>query len=259
MSGEPVIELRSIGNRFGRHVVHEGLDLTVHRGEVLGIIGVSGGGKTVLLHTMALLRRPDAGQVRLFGRDALALSPAELRRLRLRLGFMFQNGALFSGLTVFENVRFPLDEHTRLPARLKGELAMLKIGLAGLEAEAAGKYPRALSGGMVKRAALARTLALDPTVLFLDEPTAGLDPVTAGAFDQLVVQLKGLLDLTVVMVTHDLDTLWSATDRVAFLADRRVVAVAPIEELAQTPHPAIQAYFSGRRVQQARERAWKTE
>ncbi len=259
MRAEPIIQLSGIHNCFGRNVVHEDLSLEVYRGEILGIIGVSGGGKTVLLHTMALLRRPDRGEVRIFGHDTRVITPAAERRLRLRLGFMFQNGALFSSLTVFENVCFPLDEHTRLPEELKREVVMLKIQLAGLETEAAAKCPRALSGGMVKRAALARTLALDPEVLFLDEPTAGLDPVTAGAFDDLVVELKSMLGLTVVMVTHDLDTLWSATDRVAFLADRRIVAVAPIEELTKNSHPAIAAYFSGRRVEQARERAWKAK
>ncbi len=257
MNDEPIIQLSGIHNCFGRHVVHKDLSLQVYRGEILGIIGVSGGGKTVLLHTMAMLRRPNQGKVRVFGRDTHSLAPDEERLLRLRLGFMFQNGALFSSLTVFENVRFPLDEHTLLSPELKQEVAMLKIHLAGLETDSAAKYPRELSGGMIKRAALARTLALDPTVLFLDEPTAGLDPVTAGAFDDLVVKLKSMLDLTVVMVTHDLDTLWHATDRVAFLANQRIVAVAPIETLAKLPHPAIAAYFSGRRVSQARERAWK--
>ncbi|BCX81759.1 phospholipid/cholesterol/gamma-HCH transport system ATP-binding protein [Methylomarinovum caldicuralii] len=243
---EAVIELRGIHNRFGATVVHEGIDLSVRRGEILAIIGASGSGKSVLLRTMALLHRPTSGQIRLFGCDARRLSGEAERHLRLRLGFMFQNGALFSSLTVFENVRFPLDEHTRLPASLKREIVMLKIALAGLEAGDAAKYPRQLSGGMVKRAALARTLALDPEVLFLDEPTSGLDPVTAGAFDELVVELKSLLDLTVVMVTHDLDTLWNATDRVAFLAGHRLVAVAPIRELVHHPHPAIAAYFAAR-------------
>lgn len=254
-SPTPLIELQGIENRFGQHVVHHDLDIAVYRGEILGIIGVSGGGKTVLLHTMALLRRPAAGRVELFDQDAAHLSSEQARELRLRLGFMFQNGALFSGLTVLENVRFPLDEHSHLPNPLKQSLALLKIQLAGLEIQDANKYPRALSGGMTKRAALARTLALDPSILFLDEPTAGLDPVTAGSFDRLVVQLKSMLDLTVVMVTHDLDTLWSATDRVAFLADQRVVAIAPIDELVRNPHPAIKAYFSGERVKWVRSRS----
>ncbi len=254
--GEPIIELRGIHNRFGTAVVHDNVNLTVYHGEILGIIGASGSGKSILLRTMALLHRPSQGEVRLFGCDAFRLSPEAERRLRLRLGFMFQNGALFSSLTVFENVRFPLDEHTRLPESLRHELVMLKIQLAGLAPEDAAKYPRQLSGGMAKRAALARTLVLDPTVLFLDEPTSGLDPVTAGAFDALVVELKSLLDLTVVMVTHDLDTLWSATDRVAFLAEHRIVAVAPIAELVHHPHPAVAAYFSGRR-RRAGEGEWK--
>ncbi len=259
MNAEPVIQLCGITNRFGRNVVHQDLSLEVYRGEVLGIIGTSGGGKSVLLRTMAMLHQPACGKVRLFGRDALSLTREEEKRIRLQLGFMFQNGALFSSLTVFENVRFPLDEHTRLSPALKSEVVMLKIRLAGLEAGAAVKCPRELSGGMVKRAALARTLVLDPAVLFLDEPTSGLDPVTAGAFDRLVAKLKTMLDLTVVMVTHDLDTLWSATDRVAFLADKGIVAVAPIEELVENPHPAIAAYFSGRRAYHRGEREWNPE
>ncbi len=259
MKTEPVIQLRDINNRFDHNLVHQGLSLEVYRGEILGIIGVSGSGKSVLLRTMALLHRPFSGEVHIFGHDALSLGLEEEKRMRLKLGFMFQNGALFSSLTVFENVRFPLDEHTRLTQRIKSEVVMLKIHLTGLETEAAAKYPRELSGGMVKRAALARTLVLDPAVLFLDEPTSGLDPVTASTFDTLVAELKNMLDLTVVMVTHDLDTLWNTTDRVAFLADRRIVAVAPIQELINHPHPAIMSYFSGRRRHPAKERAWKAK
>jgi len=255
VSREAVIELEGIVNRFGAHTVHEGLDLTVYRGEILALIGASGSGKSVLLRTMALLHRPQAGRVRLFGRDTAALGGDEARRLRLRLGFMFQGGALFSSLTVLENVRFPLDEHTRLAPALKREIAMLKLKLARLEPAVAHQYPRELSGGMVKRAALARTLVLDPQVLFLDEPTSGLDPVTAGAFDELVVELQAMLDLTVILVTHDLDTLWNATDRVAFLAEGRIVAVAPIGELVRHPHPAVRAYFAGRR--RRREAVWE--
>ncbi|MCC7413977.1 MAG: ATP-binding cassette domain-containing protein [Gammaproteobacteria bacterium] len=248
----PVVELRQITNRFGDHIIHEHLDLEIRAGETLAVVGGSGSGKTTLLRTMILLSRPNDGQVRLFGADALDLGEDEEQRLRTRLGVMFQQGALFSSLTVLENVTVPLTEHTLLPTPVVRELALLKLGLVGLEAEAAGRYPRELSGGMLKRAAVARALALDPEIVFLDEPTAGLDPVSANAFDELIVQLKETLGLTVVIVTHDLDTLWHATDRVAYLAERRVVAVAPVAELADHAHAQIAAYFGGPRGRAAR-------
>lgn len=247
MDREHVVEVRDLETRFGETLVHQHLDLDVERGEILAIVGGSGSGKTVLLRHMILLTRPSRGAVRLFGQDCSHPSADELRALRRRIGVMFQHGALFTGMTVLENVCFPIAEHSRLKQAQREELGMLKIRLAGLPAEAAGKLPNELSGGMIKRATLARALAMDPELLFLDEPTSGLDPVSAGAFDERIMELRELLGLTVVMITHDLDTLWTATDRVAFLADRKVVAAAPIAELVNTSHPAISGYFTGTR------------
>ncbi|MDV3238946.1 MAG: ATP-binding cassette domain-containing protein [Gammaproteobacteria bacterium] len=248
---ETVIELRGVCTRFGSFSVHEGLDLDVRRGEVLAIVGGSGSGKTTLLHEMIMLRRPSAGSIRLFGEDVVDASPAVQARLRRRFGVLFQHGALFSGLTVQQNVGVPLHEHTDLDAALIDEIALLKIQQAGLPVDAALKYPSELSGGMIKRAALARAMALDPQLLFLDEPTSGLDPASASAFDELVLRLKQWLGLTVVMVTHDLDSLWRVADRVAVLGDRRVVAVAPMAELARVGHPAVRVYFEGPRARAA--------
>ncbi len=243
----PVIEVRGLRTQFGALVLHQDLDLSVRRGEVLAIVGGSGSGKTTLLREIALLERPAAGSIRLFGEELAGIGEAEAFGLRRRFGMMFQQGALFSSLTVRENIAVPLREHTRLPARLIAEIAELKIALVGLPAHAAGRYPRELSGGMVKRAAVARALALDPGLLFLDEPTAGLDPVGAGGFDELVLALQQALGLTVVMVTHDLDSLWRITDRVAFLGERRVLACAPMAELTRAAQPLIRAYFGGPR------------
>ncbi len=254
---EYVAEAEGIYTRFGEQQVHENLSLAVRRGELLALVGSSGSGKTVLLRELILLARPQRGTIRLFGTDVSGLDEQQLTAMRGRIGVMFQRGALFSSLTVLENICLPLREHTTLSSRLRAEIALLKLKLAGLTPAAGNKYPSELSGGMIKRAALARALALDPTVLFLDEPTAGLDPVGATAFDDLIIALKSLLDLTVVMVTHDPDSLWRITDRVAFLAERRVLMTAPINELAQASHPEIQAYFRGARMQNARERAWK--
>jgi phospholipid/cholesterol/gamma-HCH transport system ATP-binding protein len=242
-----VIEVTGVRTEFGPLCVHDGIDLTVRRGETLALVGGSGSGKTTLMREMTLLMRPSAGSIRVLGVEVLSAGEEALAGLRRRIGVMFQQGALFSGLTVKENVAVPLKEHTDLPARLIDELALLKIALAGLAPSAASLYPRELSGGMVKRAAVARALALDPEILFLDEPTAGLDPVGAEAFDALIVQLKATLALTVVLVTHDLDTLWRITDRVAFLAGKRVAALAPVGELPRHPHPEIQGYFTGPR------------
>lgn len=244
---EAVIQLEDIHNRFGANVVHDGVDLEVRRGEVLGLVGGSGAGKTVLMHCMTLLRRPSSGRVRLFGEDVGRLAGSKEKRLRLRMGVMFQHGALFSGLTVLENIGLPLHEQTELSLATRERIGMLKLRLAGLPADAARKYPRELSGGMIKRAAIARSLALEPEILFLDEPTAGLDPVTAAAIDELVVELRDLLGLTVVLVTHDPDTLWRATDRVAFLAHHKLLEVAPIAQLAESEQPDIRHYFSGPR------------
>ena len=244
---DTVIAVRGLRTQFGATVIHENLDLAIRRGEVVALVGGSGSGKTTLLRAIIMLLKPAAGSIQLFGQEIVGISEGAAFRLRRRFGMLFQQGALFSSLTVRENVAVPLREHTRLSARQIAEIADLKIALAGLPADAAVKLPRELSGGMLKRAALARALALDPALLFLDEPTAGLDPVSAGAFDDLVVQLKESLGLTVVMVTHDLDSLWQATDRVAFLGEQRVIGYAPMRELIESTHPLIQAYFAGPR------------
>lgn len=254
------IEIQDVTTAYGPVVIHEGLDLTVQRGETLALVGGSGSGKTTLLQVMILLLRPIGGAVKVLGKNILNASDQEINRLRRDIGVMFQQGALFSGLTVAENVEVPMKEHTKLPTRIRKNLAMLKIALAGLPPEAGAKYPRELSGGMLKRAAVARALSLDPILLFLDEPSAGLDPVSANALDELIVQLRESLGLTIVMITHDLDTLWRVTDRVAFLGEKRVLAVEPMHSLIQHPHPMIHAYFSGPRGRiAAREHQWTTK
>ncbi len=247
MSEDIVISVRNLRSAFGSHVVHEHLDLDVRRGEILGIVGGSGTGKTVLLNTILGLKRPDGGDVFLNGRRLSELSDAERRLIDSRMGVLFQNGALFTSLSVLENVMAPLREHIDMPISLMEEIAGMKIGLAGLDPSAADRFPSELSGGMRKRAALARALALDPEILFLDEPTAGLDPIGAAAFDNLIRELSDALGLTVVMITHDLDSLYAICDRVAVLADKRVEAVAPIRELLGHPHPWIKQYFHGPR------------
>ncbi len=254
---DAVIVVRGLQTRFGATIIHENLDFTVQRGEIVALVGGSGSGKTTLLRAIILLLEPTAGSIQLFGQEIIGISESAAFRLRRRFGMLFQQGALFSSLTVRENVAMPLHEHTRLSAGRIAEIADLKIALAGLPADTGNKLPRELSGGMLKRAALARALALDPALLFLDEPTAGLDPVSAGAFDELVVQLKESLGLTVVMVTHDLDTLWQTTDRVAFLGERRVIGYAPMQELTRAEHPLIRAYFEGPRGRAAREQSCK--
>ncbi|WP_420433401.1 ABC transporter ATP-binding protein [Hyphobacterium sp.] len=247
MSDDVIIEVRGLRTAFGSHVVHDGLDLKVRRGEVLGLVGGSGSGKSVLLNTIIGLKRPDAGEIFFNGQRLNAMASADRRDLESSWGVLFQAGALFSSLTVRENVMAPLREHLKMPHRLMVEIADMKIALSGLGPEAGPKFPAELSGGMRKRAGLARALALDPEILFLDEPTAGLDPIGAAAFDMLIRDLKETLGLTVFMVTHDLDTLYSICDRVAVLADKRVAAVAPIKELEQHSHPWIQQYFHGPR------------
>ena len=243
----PAIEVRGLRSQFGDHVVHDNLDLTVERGEVLGVVGGSGTGKSVLLNSIIGLRQPDAGTVKVLGQDIQRTSRRRWSEIESCWGVLFQQGALFSNLTVRENVAAPMYEHTKLPRRVVHELADLKIALVGLRPGAGDLKPAELSGGMRKRAALARALALDPQLLFLDEPTAGLDPIGAGAFDELIRDLSDSLDLTVFMITHDLDTLYSITDRVAVLADKRVVEVAPVAELERSQHPWIQEYFLGPR------------
>ena len=251
----PAIEVRGLRSQFGDHVVHDNLDLTVERGEVLGVVGGSGTGKSVLLNSIIGLRQPDAGTVKVLGQDIQRTSRRRWSEIESCWGVLFQQGALFSNLTVRENVAAPMYEHTKLPRRVVHELADLKIALVGLRPGAGDLKPAELSGGMRKRAGLARALALDPQLLFLDEPTAGLDPIGAGAFDELIRDLSDSLDLTVFMITHDLDTLYSITDRVAVLADKHVVEVAPVAELERSQHPWIKEYFLGPRGRAAAEAA----
>jgi len=243
-----VIRVRGLTNRFGDQVVHENLDLDVRRGEILGVVGGSGTGKSVLMRSIIGLQRPEAGEVEVFGEPMLDRDETEAKNVRRRWGVLFQNGALFSTLTVAENVQVPIREYyPAIDQQLLDEIATYKIVATGLPAESSNKYPSELSGGMRKRAGLARALALDPELLFLDEPTAGLDPIAAAAFDELTRSLKDLLGLTVFLITHDLDTLYAICDRVAVLADKRVVAVGTIPELLALDHPWIQEYFNGPR------------
>jgi len=245
---EPVIRVRGLVNRFGDQVVHDGVDLDVLPGEILGVVGGSGSGKSVLMRSILGLRTPDAGEIEVLGVDARSEAPEDRLHIERNTGVLFQDGALFSSLTVGENVQVPLKEHHRdLPDSLRYELALLKVKLAGLPADALDKLPSQLSGGMRKRAGLARALALDPPLLFLDEPTAGLDPIGAAAFDHLTRTLQQALGLTVFLITHDLDTLYAICDRVAVLADKKVIAVAPVAELERLDHPWVQAYFNGPR------------
>ena len=243
---KPIIAVRGLVNRFGSETVHDGLDLDVFAGEVLGVVGGSGSGKSVLLRTIVGLNRPLAGRVEVFGTDILRMNDADQRALEERWGVLFQDGALFSSLTVAQNIEVPLKEFYRMPQRLMDEIAALKIGLAGLPEDAGPKFPAQLSGGMRKRAGLARALALDPEIVFLDEPTAGLDPIAAGEFDNLIRDLKSSLGLTVFMVTHDLDSLFAICDRVAVLVDKKI-RVGTLDQLLQDDHPWIRSYFHGPR------------
>ncbi|WP_159017356.1 ABC transporter ATP-binding protein [Cognatiluteimonas profundi] len=252
-SVQPIIRVRGLVNRFGEQVVHDGLDLDVLPGEILGVVGGSGTGKSVLMRSIIGLRTPDAGEIEVLGVDARSQAPDDRLHIERNTGVLFQDGALFSSLTVGENVQVPLREHhPDLPDSLRYELALLKVKLAGLEADALNKLPSQLSGGMRKRAGLARALALDPPLLFLDEPTAGLDPIGAAAFDKLTRTLQQALGLTVFLITHDLDTLYAICDRVAVIADRKVIAVATLAELEQLDHPWVQEYFNGPRGRAAR-------
>lgn len=251
-----VISVRDLRTVFGSRVIHDSVDLDVCRGEVLALVGGSGSGKSTLLREMIMLHEPSAGSVKLFGTDIVGISDAGAQSLRRRFGVLFQQGALFSGMTVLENVGVPLREHTHLDSATVDELARIKIAQAGLEPEAASLYPSELSGGMIKRAALARAMALDPELLFLDEPTSGLDPTSAGGFDELILKLKDLMGLTVLMVTHDLDSLWGIADRVAVLGDGRLQGVDSMEALATSTQPHIRQYFEGPRARNARERLW---
>lgn len=247
---ERVISVRGVRNKFGTTNIHRNLDFDVFRGEIVGLVGGSGSGKSVLLRTIIGLQKPKSGRIEILGQDRAALGGAELGNLQTRWGVLFQEGALFSSLTTAENIELPLRERARLPQWQLEELAALKIAMVGLPPDAAMKKPSELSGGMKKRASLARALALDPELLFLDEPTAGLDPIAAAAFDELIRQLQRSLGLTVLMVTHDLDTLNAICDRVAVLLDKRVVA-GTMAELVAYDHPWVRDYFHGSRARAA--------
>ncbi|WP_116133687.1 ABC transporter ATP-binding protein [Tropicimonas sp. IMCC34043] len=246
-----VIEVRGLITRFGTHTVHDGLDLDVRRGEILGIVGGSGTGKSVLLRAIVGLLQPQGGTIRVFGKTVGDLSVDDRQMLERRWGVMFQDGALFSALTVCENVEVPLRVVPDLGDALRVALARLKISMAGLPWTANDKYPSDLSGGMRKRAGLARALALDPEIVFLDEPTAGLDPIGADAFDRLIVELRDSLELTVVLVTHDLDTLHACCDRIAVLAEKKVLTTGTMADMMQVDHPWVHEYFHGPRAHAA--------
>jgi phospholipid/cholesterol/gamma-HCH transport system ATP-binding protein len=243
---QPVVRVRDLINAFGSSVLHDRLDLDVYKGEVLGVVGGSGSGKSVLMRSIIGLQRPSSGSIEVFGEEVTTLGRVELRAIKKRWGVLFQEGALFSSQTVAENIQVPLREYTEMSEGLMDEVAALKIAMVGLPPESADKYPSELSGGMKKRAGLARALALDPELLFLDEPTAGLDPISASQFDQLVRDLQKSLKLTVFMVTHDIDTLHATTDRIAVLVDKKI-RTGTIAALMKDPHPWIQDYFSGPR------------
>jgi phospholipid/cholesterol/gamma-HCH transport system ATP-binding protein len=248
--GEPIISVRDLTVGFGDRIVLENLSLDIHRGEILGFVGASGAGKSVLLRTILGLTRKRSGTIRLFGIDVDKATEAERMRMDMRMGVLFQHGALFSSLTVRENIQVPMREYLDLPRQLMDELALLKLELVGLDAEAAAKMPHQLSGGMIKRAALARALALDPEVVFLDEPTSGLDPIGAAEFDELVGKLRDTMGLTGYMVTHDLDCLVAVCDRIAVLGRRHVIAQGTIEDMLADDDPWVQSYFRGKRARQ---------
>ncbi len=242
------VRVRGLVNKFGDQVVHDGVDLDVRTGEILGVVGGSGTGKSVLMRSIIGLQTPEAGEIEVFGEPMIGRDEDEALDIRKRWGILFQGGALFSTLTVAENVQVPLREfYPQLDKNFLDQIASYKVVMSGLDASAGPKYPAELSGGMRKRAGLARALALDPELLFLDEPTAGLDPIGAAAFDELTLSLKRTLGLTVFLITHDLDTLYVICDRVAVIADKKIIAIGTIEELLKTEHPWIQEYFNGPR------------
>lgn len=247
MTTSTIIDIEHLDTRFEDHWVHKDLNLKVNRGEVLGIVGGSGSGKTTLLREILGLNKPSGGSIRLFGLELTTASPATLLQIQTRWGVLFQQNALFSSLTLLENVSFPLIEHTQLDSDTVRHLATLKILMAGLPMESLSLYPSELSGGMQKRAGIARAIVLDPELIFLDEPTAGLDPNTAAGFDDLILNLQSTMGLTIVIVTHDLDSLWKVTNRVAFLGEKRVLCVDSMQNLAKNTHPEIHEFFSGPR------------
>ncbi|MCU6435007.1 ATP-binding cassette domain-containing protein [Undibacterium sp. Jales W-56] len=252
-ANKPVIEIRQVATHFGSHIVHAGLNLEVRQAEIFALIGGSGSGKSTLLREMILLQVPDAGSIRVLGTDLENIDEAAATELRRRWGVMFQHGGLFGSLTIAENVGLPLREHTQLSDRMINEITEWKIAMTGLQPEVGAQYPSELSGGMMKRASLARALALDPELLFLDEPTAGLDPESASEVDHLVRELSQLYGLTVVMITHDLDLLWQVADRVAVLGGGKVQSVGSMSELSQIDNPAVRPFFDGPRGRSAQQ------
>lgn len=245
---DTILTAQGITVAFGRNLVLDNLNLDVYRGEILGFVGASGAGKSVLMRTILRLLPRQSGTIRILGQDYDAISDAERIRLDMKLGVLFQHGALFSSLTVKENIQIPMREYLNLPQSLMDELAAVKISLVGLDPSAGNKYPSELSGGMIKRAALARALSLDPDLVFLDEPTSGLDPIGAAEFDDLIAQLRKTLGLTVYMVTHDLDSLFSVCDRIAVLGQKRVLLEGTIEDMLDFDDPWVQSYFRGKRA-----------
>jgi phospholipid/cholesterol/gamma-HCH transport system ATP-binding protein len=245
------IRIRGLRSQFGDQLIHDDLDLDVKRGEILGVVGGSGAGKSVLLRTIIGLNQGRQGRIDVLGKDVASMSPAERHAIEARWGVLFQDGALFSSLTVAQNVQVPLKEHTDLTPELLAEIAALKISMVGLPPEAGNKFPSELSGGMRKRAGLARALALDPEIVFLDEPTAGLDPIGAAAFDQLILRLHAAMGITVFMVTHDLDSLHAICHRIAVLAEKHVIVCGSMAEMLRQTHPWIHEYFHGPRARAA--------
>ena len=249
----PAIEVNQVSTRFGDHVVHTDVSLAVNQGEIFALIGGSGSGKSTLLREMILLQSPNAGAIKVLGTDLKNLDDAQALALRQRWGVMFQHGGLFGSLTVLENVGLPLREHTGLDDALINDIAAWKLAMTGLKPEVGAQYPSELSGGMMKRASLARAMALDPELLFLDEPTAGLDPDSAGGVDELVMKLRDLFGLTIIIITHDLDLLWQVTDRVAVLGAGTVQGIGSMAELSRMDNPAIRPFFDGARGRTAQQ------
>jgi phospholipid/cholesterol/gamma-HCH transport system ATP-binding protein len=250
MMSRPIIQIRGLVNRFGAQVVHEGLDLDMNPGEILGVVGGSGSGKSVLLRTILGLRKANEGSIRIHGQDITNMSRTQMLDIQQRWGVLFQSGALFSSLSVLDNIQLAMREYSKMTATTREGLANLKLQMVGLPLSAGSKFPAELSGGMIKRAALARALALDPPLLFLDEPTSGLDPISASEFDELIAYLRDNLQFSVFMITHDLDSLFNICDRIAVLVDKRMV-VGTLDEILASPHPWIQRYFHGARSRAA--------